>query len=213
MSEGTKTPADAIPADHCPYRRPFPPGFNGCPTFQPAPFIAANSREEPMGTHLSCVHLRSGQSSYNHFYAQCALGDPMQRSGWLERVGAARVATMRSLQREFEQVAQGYRERLAGLKARVLAVPQDMATSAQLDALCDEFLSACADFNEAHAATLDTLGLPPASLQELLVRVMREWRRSRVLDAPRVDTANLDAFSPDARVLLGAGTPVAAEAG
>ena len=72
-------------ADRCVYPRPFPEGFDDCPAFQATSFIAADSRNKPLGTWRTCRHLGTGKDLENRgrFYPRCALGDQRQRLQWL----------------------------------------------------------------------------------------------------------------------------------
>jgi hypothetical protein len=72
-------------ADRCVYPRPFPDDFDACPAFQATNFIAADSRNKPLGTWRTCGHLGTGDDLENRgrFYPRCGLGDQRQRWQWL----------------------------------------------------------------------------------------------------------------------------------
>jgi hypothetical protein len=72
-------------ADRCVYPRPFPDDFDACPAFQATNFIAADSRNKPLGTWRTCRHLGTGDDLENRgrFYPRCGLGDQRQRLQWL----------------------------------------------------------------------------------------------------------------------------------
>jgi hypothetical protein len=72
-------------SDRCVYPRPFREGFDECPAFQATTFIAADSRNKPLGTWRTCHHLSTGNDVENRgrFYPRCALGDRAQRLQWV----------------------------------------------------------------------------------------------------------------------------------
>src|SRR5579864_124423 len=118
--ETKPAPVQRLPADLCPYPRPFAMSFAGCAAFQPQVFVAATSRGEPLGTHVGCVHLRAGELERNKFYARYALGEEAERRRWLEQVGQGRLEILRGLQDEFEEIGERYRAPLVAAKARSL---------------------------------------------------------------------------------------------
>ena len=67
------------PADRCPYRRPFPEGFDECGAYQPAPFVGLDTHNNPLPMVWSCRNLRAGEYPAGGHYARCALGGPTAR--------------------------------------------------------------------------------------------------------------------------------------
>jgi len=84
--------------DRCSYPRPFPEGFDACPAFQATSFIAADSRNKPLGTWRTCRHLGTGNDVENRgrFYPRCALGDQGQRLQWVAQVSPAKLDVVRA---------------------------------------------------------------------------------------------------------------------
>jgi hypothetical protein len=199
-------PTAAQPApehDRCPYPRPFPEGFSECPAFQPQQFVAATTHEQPLGTHLSCTHLRVGERAHNRFYAQCAIGTAADRRAWVQRIGEARVEMMRRLSVEFETKHPGLAEALAAAKAAALAAPDDPAARRALDDALGRVSAAAGDFVTGHAVEYEALGFPVASLMELLDQALTAWRESPRLGTPEIDAEQLAKFAPDLRTFLG----------
>ena len=85
----------AAPRDRCPYPRPFTPDFTACPAYQATTFIAADSDDRQLHTHLTCRHLEIGsdRAQTGRFYPRCAFGDSGQRRRWVARVGLERHST------------------------------------------------------------------------------------------------------------------------
>src|SRR5256885_16160581 len=92
-------------ADRCIYPRPFVEGFDACPAFQATTFIAADSRNKPLGTWRTCRHLGTGNDVENRgrFYPRCALGDQRQRLQWLAHVSPANATTGLALHDALDQ--------------------------------------------------------------------------------------------------------------
>jgi hypothetical protein len=75
------------PADECPWPRPFPEGFDGCPVFARQPFRPTDSRDRPLPPVLTCRNLVS--RAFNHpkvgWYGACEIGDAAARRAYIER--------------------------------------------------------------------------------------------------------------------------------
>jgi hypothetical protein len=69
------------PADECPFERPFPQGFDQCPTFQPEPFAPLDMSDRPLAPMLTCGQLvtRSLPNGKVGWYAACRIGDEAAR--------------------------------------------------------------------------------------------------------------------------------------
>jgi ABC-type transporter Mla MlaB component len=175
----------AVAADRCPYHRPFTEA-TPCPAFEPTSFIAANSYGTPLGTHLGCAHLVSGELAQGQFYARCSLGDAVDRLQAVARVGPGTVATRRALIEEFEAIARRYRGRLFAAKSRALRVPlaSRVAAQEQLAALATAFLAELRAFVAAHADRVAEAGLTPEAVGRAATQVVEGWVRSRWADPP-----------------------------
>ncbi len=75
-----------LPADACPFSRPFPEGFNECPTYEAVEFQPATLANAPLTPAWTCRHLTTGAyvEGIPHKYGQCALGDSAARLQWLK---------------------------------------------------------------------------------------------------------------------------------
>jgi hypothetical protein len=73
------------PADECPWRRPFPNGFDLCPVFVSQPYRTTDSRDRPLPPVLTCGHLvsRSFDLPKVGWYGACELGDAAARRAYL----------------------------------------------------------------------------------------------------------------------------------
>ena len=74
------------PADECPFPRPFPMGFDQCPTFEPQPFTPTDMNDRPLPSVLTCRHLvtRSLDNGKVGWYAACRIGDVAARQRIVE---------------------------------------------------------------------------------------------------------------------------------
>ncbi|HEX6539307.1 MAG TPA: hypothetical protein VF155_09025 [Candidatus Dormibacteraeota bacterium] len=202
---GVGQPADLMP-DRCPYSRPFPEGFTDCPTFQAQQFVAATTQEQPLGVHLSCVHLRVGELARNRYYAQCALGTAADRRAWLQQVGERRVVMMRQMQSDFAELYGDRTEELMAAKAATISAPDDQAAAAKLDRLLTEVTASLDDFMVSRTAQLEEIGFPVDSLRELLEGVLERWRESPRMGTPPIEAERLSGIAPELRSFLG-GSP------
>src|ERR1700738_1290648 len=65
------------PGDECPFPRPFPQGFDQCPTFRPQPFDPLDMSGRPLAPMLTCGQLvtRSLANGKVGWYAACRIGE------------------------------------------------------------------------------------------------------------------------------------------
>ena len=193
-------------ADRCVYPRPFPDGFDACPAFQATSFIAADSRNKPLGTWLTCRHLATGNDleSKGRFYPRCALGDEQQRLQWLAQVSPAKLDVVRALQDEFDQLSRPHRERLFDARARLHSGPASAAREPELEQLINGFLSTIDRFLELNTERFRDVGLPAEPLRQLIKEWVWAWVRTPELATPRIDEKSLEVFDTPARAFLGA---------
>jgi hypothetical protein len=69
------------PADECPWRRPFPKGFDGCSAFEEEHFTPLDSRERPLAPILTCRQMvsRLFHNGKAGWYGACEIGDEAAR--------------------------------------------------------------------------------------------------------------------------------------
>jgi hypothetical protein len=162
------------PADECPFPRPFPPRFEGCPAYQPLELITLDLSFQSLGQIRICRHLGTRQLDRpgHGWYGACRLGDLGAREGWSAAVGADRLRKIRTLRQEMEALTSPFAKRLWELKAQHLQtlsvgfrVPElvlEMATLAQ------RFVTDIREFLLAHQDQLDDLHLPLDACVELV---------------------------------------------
>lgn len=184
MTEVSFPQKDALPADRCPYRGPFLPDFQGCPTFRPMVFAVADSTEKLLGTNITCVNLRSGEQSQHRYYPRCALGSQQERLEWLGLVSPERLAIARALTDDFETLNVRFRARLIEAKADVLAHPRDLGARQHLDGLLSEFLDQVEAFTSEQSPRFADIGLPADRMNDLIKEWSIAWLRSKSLDLP-----------------------------
>jgi len=66
-----------LPADACPYPRPFPAEFAECPLYEAGRYAPADSEEVPLGLIWICRHLVTrtfNKHGVTHHYAACQFG-------------------------------------------------------------------------------------------------------------------------------------------
>ena len=193
-------------ADRCIYPRPFPEHFDACPAFQATSFMAADSRNKPLGTWRTCRHLGTGNDLENRgrFYPRCALGDEKQRLQWLAQVSPAKLDVVRALQDEFDELSRPHRERLFDARARLHSGPASAVREPELEELINGFLSTIDGFLEQNDERFRDVGLPAEPLRQLIKEWVWAWVRTPELATPRFDEKPLDVFDRPVRGFLGA---------
>src|ERR1700756_2886676 len=107
------------PADECPYPKPFPAEFEGCPAFQARQFIPLDTMYQPLDPVLTCRHLETRALAQRHrWYAACALGDTDARRRWVKELGTIRLDRIRALQRQLGSVIEPFSAELWRLKGQ-----------------------------------------------------------------------------------------------
>jgi hypothetical protein len=199
--------------DRCIYPRPFAEDFADCPTYQATSFLAADSRNQPLGEWRTCRHLTAGNQLENRgrFYPRCALGSRPQRLQWLAQVSPARVDIVRALQDEFDGFSLPHRRHLAEARSRLHAGSRSRAAEAEIQPLIDGFLQAIDRFLSANEARFQDVGLPTQPLRQLIREWVLAWVRTPDMATPRMTDAPLDAFANPVRAFVGLPTKPAAE--
>lgn len=191
--------------DRCVFPRPFAEDFADCPAFQASSFIAADSRNKPLGTWRTCRHLSTGNDleKRGRFYPRCALGNGEQRLQWLAQVGPARLDVVRALQDEFDQFSLPHRELLFDARARLHAGPASAAAEPELEQLISSFLATIDRFLEQNDERFRDVGLPTEPLRQLIRDWVWAWVRTPDHATPRLNEAPLELFAKPVRAFLG----------
>jgi len=191
--------------DRCIYPRPFAEDFAECPAYQAATFIAADSRNHPLGEWRTCRHLTAGNEVENRgrFYPRCALGTRPQRLQWLAQVSPARLDVVRALQDEFDGFSLPHRKQLSEARSRLHAGSRSRAKEAETQELTDGFLRVIDRFINANEARFVDVGLPTQSLRLLIREWVMAWVRTPEMVAPRVTDAPPDVFANPVRSFIG----------
>ncbi len=168
------------PADQCPYRKPFPAGFDDCPAFIPAAFTALDLQHRPLQPVLSCRHLvvGSGPRPGGH-YPRCRIGDGSARLDWVRRVGQSRAAHLAALGEASRAAFRDHQARLWEAKGRTLRDSTDVTAERDLRAEIEAFGAAAQAFYGAREAELTEVGIPIESLLELVRRLLQLFQETR----------------------------------
>src|ERR1700682_2081573 len=163
--------------DRCIYPRPFAEDFADCPAYQATSFLAADSRNQPLGEWRTCRHLTAGNELENRgrFYPRCALGSQPQRLQWLAQVTPARVDVVRALQDEFDGFSLPHRKQLSEARSRLHSGSRSRSREAETQELIDSFLRVIDRFLNANEARFVDVGLPTQPLRLLIGVGVRAW--------------------------------------
>lgn len=162
------------PDDACPYARPFPPGFAGCPTYQGQDFLPMTSFGEALTMSRSCAHLKSGEQDRGRFYGRCTIGTEEDRRLSVELADRSRLERLRSLRHELRNSVTPQVHRLLELNGRRRASlrrvepESDRRYEAELAEACEELVAAVDAYARAHPEPLQELGMEPADVTAMV---------------------------------------------
>jgi anti-anti-sigma regulatory factor len=197
-------------ADRCPYSRSFTAdsALNPrCPAYQAATFTVLDTSNRPLGSALTCRHLTVGNDArrVGRFYPRCGLGDADERLRWVATVTPGRLAVMRSLEEEFDELTRADRGALLEAKARLLAGRSaDGPATDALEMQLSVFLDRVEDFISERSDRLADVGLRASQLRQLLADWSLAWLRGHRLFGPTMPDMRTGRFAPAAGALLGA---------
>ena len=210
------------PADECPYPKPFPPGFVECPAYQATQMIPLDISHRPLGSVWTCRHLESRlmPNTDYRWYGACVIGDADARRQWSKAIGPVRLHEISQVRQEVSALSAPYIQRLMELKAAQQSAKDDLqgaqagagsvtaaeaqqrvrASSRQIEAVVDEFMTDMTGLLQARKAVLEELHLPlRACLQ--LVRIAIDRFVEQGLEEPdwEVPDEVLQLFPDDIR--------------
>jgi len=164
------------PSDVCPWPKPFPEAFEGCPAFQPVHFIPLDTRFRLLGPVLTCRHLitRDRPDQPHRYYAACNIGDEGERQRWVETVDSDWLQGMANIRRDMDTIIRPFIERIWRTKAEQLAALDageiHQAIDAALAAAAKQFLVESRACLDAHEDDLRRLALSADAVMSLLQR-------------------------------------------
>ena len=172
-----------VPADACPYPRPFREGFDDCPTYQETLFVGLDLQYRPLRPNRTCRFLTVGEASgaRGSFYGRCALGDAAARQRWIEQVDRERFEKLQALRAELgsllrPQIEELWRLKGDQLRAQRRGEAEEVAASTEaLQRFSQPLGGQIESFFERHSATLAELDLPRDPLDELVRRALESF--------------------------------------
>ena len=204
-------PNPELPDDWCPYRKPFPAGFDECPAFQPTDFMALDTQYQVLGSVRTCTHLEVGSTAARQtgFYPRCRLGGPAERERWVREVRESRLSQLTAFRVAYGAFAAPHMEVLWGAKGRQLEALRggDRTLQAvrrrELEELAAAFQAQLALFLAEHEELLKQLGLPVAASIGLFKAAFDHWiASSSGASDYEVPEEILAGFPAEARILL-----------
>jgi hypothetical protein len=199
---GALTEAARGRGDRCPYPRPFPEDFAGCPAFQPIPFLPVDSFGRPLAPGWTCRHLEIGWEAAGLAYPRCRLGSDQDRREWAARLGT-RGVRLKEVRR---RLVAAVRPSLEAFVEAQRAHLGDVRRRAEMDAAADRLVADLRAWVGTQAESLAQVGLDAATATAILEEMVRGWQASREpvtsLEAP----PDLIARHPGAADLLAPGS-------
>lgn len=193
-----------LPADACPFRRPFPPDFAACTAYQPRAYVALDLRYRPLPPVLTCQHLevRSVGRQPHGFYGRCGIGDAAARERWIRQLHEQRVRMLHDLGAEIAEktrplVVELWQEKGAQLEAQRSG--GDTATATRtLSQVADRLRQTSEAFVQQHRAELEAAGLPPSACLELTDALLDRFVKYPSADVPTEIPEEMLARFPEA---------------
>ncbi len=179
-----------LPADACPFDRPFPLDFDACPAYQPRTFVALDLRYRPLQPVWTCQQLevRPTGASGHRFYGRCSIGDAAARERWVEQVRVVRLQTLRDLSTQVNRITQPLLNELWAAKGRQLEAQKSSQGSAAetraVQGVADRMRSQVIAFLDEHRVDLEGAGLPYDAVVVLLGVVLERFVSQTSTDAP-----------------------------
>ena len=159
--------AEPLPADRCPYAKPFPDDFAECPAYQPTRFIPLDTAFRPLKPIWSCAHLDVGRID-GRAYTLCRLGSAEARQEWAARIRSERLERWRAVAREFGEALMEPLATLYAAKARQVAgrgTPEGKEADRELRRAVKAFLDLDFEMMDGRATELEAIGFPVAAMK------------------------------------------------
>jgi hypothetical protein len=100
------------PEDRCPFPRPFPAEFDGCPAYLPSLHFATDTRGQRLKPHWTCAHLDTARREQGGFYGQCMLGSAPERERWSNAMSGGQLGAIRKARVSLSETIRPQVERL-----------------------------------------------------------------------------------------------------
>jgi hypothetical protein len=198
----------ALPADACPYPRPFPPDFHDCPAYHPRHFVALTTGYDPMSPVWTCANLVVAPvpGAPLRFYPRCRIGDAEARVAWAEGEHAKRLGLLRGLSRELTRATGSVTTELVAAKGAQLQAaagsPDREAATRRLRAVARAWLAGLDTFMERQGRVLRSIGFPPEAVRTLCSDLLTDYVDQSGAAPPEISDEALRLFPEDVRVLL-----------
>ncbi len=197
-------------ADRCPYRRPFPAGFDGCPTYQAQLFIPLTSDNRLLPAVRSCVFLTVAGQADGGFYARCELGTAADRARWLADKDPEKLELLKRFRQGLSVAVRDTAERMWVLKGAQLQaragsdLETERQTTLELARATEAFQEVIDDFLERQSGLLQELDVEPAEAKELIRALLDDMVVGRAASSGPVPVAPrvLARFRPQVRALF-----------
>lgn len=197
------------PVDACPFARPFPDEFAGCPAYHRQEFVALDMQYRFLRVLNTCRHLeaRSLPDRLAGFYGACELGAPEERRAWVRQVQERRLDGIRAVGRDLAAATAALTQEMWAAKGdqlRALRAGEPVEHhSARLARVVRDYERRAATFLRRRRPELRALDLPEEACVELIHEVLVDFVQARSLEnVGRMPPALLERFPPAARTLL-----------
>jgi hypothetical protein len=193
-----------LPADACPYHRPFPPDFTACSAFQPRPFVALDLHYRPLPPVVTCQHLQVKATvvGAHRYYGRCGIGDAAARQQWVEQVRSLRLRALREVGAEINRITRPLLIQLWEAKGRQLEAHrlsrETALPTAAVREVARRMRTQIMAVLQEHRAELESAGLPYETCRELVDAMLERFVSHPSTDVPLGVPPELLARFPEA---------------
>lgn len=148
-----------LPADACPYRRPFAAGFDECPAYVHRSFVGFDLQHRALRPVNTCRHLVTGDLD-NRRYPRCELGDAAAREEWARSFREGRLDNLKRVSEAFQGFLQPQLAEIHRAKAEQLRNRSDPMAQRRLREVAAEAQESSEKWLRESREQLEAAGLP-----------------------------------------------------
>jgi len=169
------------PADECPWPRPFPEGFDGCPAYLEQRFIPLDINDQPLSPVRTCRHLVSRRlpDRTAGWYAACQIGDAAARQRWFVASDGDGHRVMGTLRARMEAINRPFVQRIWAAKAQQRAAEENgtpvKPADDELRLAAADFVLECATFLSLHRHEFEQAELRPDTILLVMQRTVEHF--------------------------------------
>lgn len=148
-----------LPADACPYPRPFAAGFSECPAYVQRSFVGFDLQHRALRAVNTCRHLVTGDLD-NRRYPRCEIGDAAAREVWATGFRQGRLDHLKSVSEAFQAFLAPLLAELHRVKGEQLRNRSDPTVQRRLREVAGQARESSEEWLTESRDQLEAAGLP-----------------------------------------------------